>query len=296
MKKSFVLITVVLLLVAFIAGAYALYEVLGSNYTPPVAVQPTEPAGDKDTAPDFTVLDGNGKEVKLSDFFGTPLVVNFWATWCGPCKNELPDFDTMAKEYQDQVEFIMVNMTDGYAETVSSVTAFLATNGYSFPVYFDTKAEAAMAYNANALPTTYFIDADGTIASYHLGMISADTLRQRIEGLLSEPEPTAEPEVPSGTEEEKVGVGVMIAAAVAVVSLCGAAAAAVMGIVNKNRTVKPAGSRTTAGRTRHNVPGTTSSGSGRQGRSVNQPDYRKSNGDRQERRSDDIGIPRTRGK
>ena len=69
MKKSFVLITVVLLLVALIAGAYAMYEVLGSNYTPPVAVQPTEPAGDKDTAPDFTVLDGNGKEVKLSDFF-----------------------------------------------------------------------------------------------------------------------------------------------------------------------------------------------------------------------------------
>ena len=75
------------------------------------------------SAPDFTVYDGDGNAAKLSDFFGKPLVVNFWASWCGPCKNEMPYFDKAAAE-RDDVTILMVNLTDGQRDTVESVKKF----------------------------------------------------------------------------------------------------------------------------------------------------------------------------
>ena len=98
--------------------------------------EPTEPA---DLAPDFTVYDADGNEVKLSDFFGRPIVVNFWATWCSPCKREMPSFERMYEKYGEDVVFLMVNLTDGYQDTVKKASDFVEKNGYTFPVYFDTK-------------------------------------------------------------------------------------------------------------------------------------------------------------
>ena len=91
----------------------------------------------KNTAPDFTVLDKDGNTVRLSEKFGKPIVINFWATWCPPCKQELPDFDKLCKEYGDRVVFMMVNLTDGYRDTVDGTKRFVSGKGYTFPVYFD---------------------------------------------------------------------------------------------------------------------------------------------------------------
>ena len=88
-------------------------ETAAPETDPPVTYDP-----DKNTAPDFTVLDANGKRIRLSDNFGKPIVINFWATWCPPCKRELPDFDKLCKEYGDKVVFMMVNLTDGRRDTV----------------------------------------------------------------------------------------------------------------------------------------------------------------------------------
>ena len=93
-------------------------------------------------APDFTVINNNGDEVKLSDYIGKLVVVNFWATWCGPCASELPAFDNAYEKYKDEVEFLMVNLTDGYSETVDKVKKYVKDNGYTFPVYYDTKYSA----------------------------------------------------------------------------------------------------------------------------------------------------------
>ena len=144
--------------------------------TPPESV--TYPEGD--TAPDFTVLDAEGNEVSLSDFFGTPIVLNFWASWCPPCKAELPDFEAACKKYEGKVTFLMVNMTDGQRETVEVAKDFIASEGYTFPVYFDTKYEASYAYGISSIPTTYFINADGTPEAKATGMISATQLEQGI--------------------------------------------------------------------------------------------------------------------
>ena len=135
-------------------------------------------------APDFEVLDNDGNTVRLSDFRGKPVVLNFWATWCPPCKAELPDFDRSAATYGDEVTFLMVNLTDGGRDTVSGVREFVAANGYTFPVYFDTRYSAANAYRVSSIPKTYFINAEGEVVSYKVGMVSASELEKGIQSLL----------------------------------------------------------------------------------------------------------------
>ena len=137
-------------------------------------------------APDFTVLDGEGKEVRLSDYFGKPIVLNFWASWCPPCKAELPDFEAAWKKYEGKVVFLMVNLTDGQRETVDVAKAFVASQGYTFPLYFDTKYEASYAYGVSSIPQTYFIGTDGDLVARATGMISADQLEQGIGMIYSE--------------------------------------------------------------------------------------------------------------
>ena len=132
-------------------------------------------------APDFTVYDADGNEVSLSDFIGKPTVVNFWASWCGPCQMEMPDFDEMYKELGDEVNFFMVNMTDGSRETVEAAKKFIEDSGYSFPIYFDTDLDAAMTYGVNSLPSTYFIDAEGHAIARGQGAIDAETLKYGID-------------------------------------------------------------------------------------------------------------------
>ena len=138
----------------------------------------TEPA--LTDAPDFTVYDIDGKPVKLSEFEGKPVVLNFWASWCGPCKAEMPDFDETCKNLAGKVEFVMVNITDGTSETVASASGFIADAGYSFPVYYDTDLDAAGTYGISSIPTTFFINAEGKLVAYYTGAMSAATLAQGI--------------------------------------------------------------------------------------------------------------------
>ncbi len=127
-------------------------------------------------APDFTVYDAEGNAVNLSEFFGKPIILNFWASWCGPCQMEMPVFEEAYKTYGEEVQFLMVNSTAGYRETLEAAKAFIEDNGYSFPVYFDTEASAAMAYGVNSLPATYFIDGEGHALARKPGAIDFDTL------------------------------------------------------------------------------------------------------------------------
>ena len=132
-------------------------------------------------APDFTVYDINGNAVKLSDFRGKPVVLNFWSSKCGPCVSEMPGFDKAFSSMGHEVNFVMVNMTDGSWDTVESASVFIENSGYSFPVYYDTELQAAMTYGVYSIPTTYFIDAEGYAVTYWRGAMDMDTLMAGID-------------------------------------------------------------------------------------------------------------------
>lgn len=136
-------------------------------------------------APDFVVFDAEGNRVSLSDFRGKPVVVNFWASWCGPCKMEMPDFEALYQRMGDEIHFLMVNMTDGSQETLETASTFIADSGYTFPVYYDTEFSAAISYGVRSLPTTYFIDANGNAVAQALSAIDEATILRGIDMIRS---------------------------------------------------------------------------------------------------------------
>ena len=194
-KSLWILLAVfaaVLVVAAVLYGTLGEDIQLGGLVTEP-AVQPTEGSEptiaenteetqpQRQPAPDFTVTVREGNAVQLSDFRGKPVILNFWASWCGPCQSEMPDFHEKYLELGDDVHFLMINMTDGARETVESASAFIAKNGYAFPVFYDTKSDAASIYGAYSLPTTFFIDADGYAIAQATGAIDAETLQRGLD-------------------------------------------------------------------------------------------------------------------
>lgn len=188
MNKKLKFVLFFLLFVALIAGSAALYNNLSEKQNVEPPLKTPEEQNDineiKDIAPDFTVYDNNGNEVHLSDFKGKPVVINYWASWCSPCKAELPDFDELYNEFKDDVVFLMINATDGRRETKETADKLISEKGYSFDIYYDTKSNAAYEYGFAYLPTTVFIDKYGIIQYSQSGQITKSKLQKEIDELL----------------------------------------------------------------------------------------------------------------
>ena len=204
MKKNKTFILLAVLLVILIGGAGFFYNKLSSAYktdtlteTSQAAENETESEETEDsqtsseetdsgenaaeTAPDFTMTNASGEEVKLSDFFDKPVVLNFWASWCGPCKSEMPHFEDAYQKYGEDINFVIVNLTDGARETVENASDFIKEQGYTFPLYFDTNTEGAMTYGTYSIPVTYFIGADGVPVAQANGALDAATLQKGLD-------------------------------------------------------------------------------------------------------------------
>lgn len=173
MKKYVKLICLILVFALIIAGAVVLYNKLKGGASGGNVAQ------DVQKAPDFTVEDYNGNHVSLGDFAGKPVVLNIWASWCPPCKAEMPDFEAAYKKYGDEVVFLMVNATGGQ-EMVASAKSFIESSGYTFPVYFDTSYEVSYSYQATSIPKTFFIDKEGNMVAHAPGALSGSALEKGI--------------------------------------------------------------------------------------------------------------------
>ena len=195
-KKTLLILCLVLALV--LVGAGALYNSLAGSVqlgglatTPPETQAPTEIPGEESTepadthptdppasiAPDFTMLDMEGNEVTLASFFGKPIVLNFWASWCGPCKMEMPEIQKFYDKYGQEIHFLLVSVDD----SLDAAKTFISDSGYTFPVYFDTTSVGAYTYGASSIPLTFFIDAQGNLTAYYMGAMSESILQQGVD-------------------------------------------------------------------------------------------------------------------
>ncbi len=121
------------------------------------------------SAPDFALKNMAGETIRLSDFKGKSVLVNFWATWCAPCRAEAPVLQRAAVEYKDKLVIIGVNMTTN--DTPAQVPAFVEEFGLTFPIVLDETGEVSQAYQVIGLPTSIFIDQDGIITDVRLGPV-----------------------------------------------------------------------------------------------------------------------------
>lgn len=183
-KSTYNLIVTVLVLVIVIGGGMLLYRDLQDDVVLDVPGETQDP--NAELAPDFTVQDSSDGVWKLSDFRGKPVVLNFWSSTCPPCMEEMPLFQQFWEKYGSEVEFMIVNLTDGYNDTFASAMEVVTENEYTFPVYFDTAMEGAIAYSIRSMPMTFFIDANGVIVTEYLGMLTEETLEAGIQGILAD--------------------------------------------------------------------------------------------------------------
>ena len=141
-------------------------------------------------APDFTLVDQYGETHTLSDYAGKTVFLNFWATWCGPCKSEMPEIQALYEKYgENQGDLIVLGVANPKTEdapynqdvTQAEVEQFLEDNGYTFPVVMDTTGEIFYYYGITAFPTTFMIGADGNVFGYVPGALTGDIMESIVQ-------------------------------------------------------------------------------------------------------------------
>jgi len=125
-------------------------------------------------APDFELHTGDGQSIKIANLKGRAVVINFWATWCGPCREEMPLFQKYAQEQENRLTFLGVNEQEG----LEQVGQFTRDLGIQFPILFDLDGSVAGRYYVRSFPATFFVDSDGVLRAQHLGQMNEDLLVQ----------------------------------------------------------------------------------------------------------------------
>jgi cytochrome c biogenesis protein CcmG, thiol:disulfide interchange protein DsbE len=133
------------------------------------------------SAPEFALQRVDGATVRLADYKGQPVFVNFWATWCVPCREEMPLMQQVYEQYHDDgLVILAVDME----EDAATVQRWIEQGGFTFTFLLDTDGEVLKRYNVTAAPTSYFVSPDGMIRDLKLGALSRDEMRAKVEKLL----------------------------------------------------------------------------------------------------------------
>lgn len=144
-----------------------------------LAALPTAPEAGA-LAPNFRLRAATGETIELADLRGTPVFINFWASWCFFCLTEMPAIQRVSEEYGDTVVMLGVNISD----TPEDIAAYAANNGIHYPLPMDTERAVMEAYGVRRMPTSIFIDADGVVSSVVYGVIVPDQMRANIDAML----------------------------------------------------------------------------------------------------------------
>ncbi|WP_239616046.1 TlpA family protein disulfide reductase [Cohnella mopanensis] len=139
------------------------------------------------TAPSFSLTGLDGKIYDLKNLRGKPVVLNFWASWCGPCKEEAPSFVKLNKQYGNRLQIVAINLTA--TDSVQSAREFAQNYGFTFPVLFDPDGKTGASYEIRPIPTTLFIDSQGIITDGVLGALTWDDLQTRALALIEPAKP-----------------------------------------------------------------------------------------------------------
>jgi thiol-disulfide isomerase/thioredoxin len=183
-------------LLAAIAGAFLLARSGGDGDarsvdgtalvlpTPVVTARPAVSLGPQDgrapakggPAPDFVLRGLDGHTVQLSDLHGRVVLVNFWATWCRPCRKELPDIQQLAREYPDELVVLTVNVEDN----ADVARAFMEDRGLALTVLLDEDGAVYHQYRLTGMPNSFFVDRDGALAAFQWGYMTQTMMRDRL--------------------------------------------------------------------------------------------------------------------
>ncbi len=165
-------IAIPVIIFAIVIGIYILASPSGSSTM--------AKSGSSVEAPDFTFALLDGKKVSLSDYRGKPVVLNFWASWCPPCREETPVMVKISDKYEEQVQFLGVVQSD----TAESASKFAEEFKMNYPSGLDSTGEISNAYKIAGIPTSFFINGDGTVQASYIGPIEEEILIDYIEDLL----------------------------------------------------------------------------------------------------------------
>ncbi|MFV0411660.1 MAG: TlpA family protein disulfide reductase [Oscillospiraceae bacterium] len=174
-----------LLLAACGQGASAVSSSVSAASSPAAASsQPAVSSQAPIAVPDFTLQANNGEEVSLSDYRGKVVILNFWASWCPPCKEEMPAFQQLQEEYagSEDTVLLMLNQTDGQRETKEKADQYLADNEYTFLNLYDTGEVGGAIFGLTGIPATVIVDTEGNLAGYTLGATTYEKVVQMAEG------------------------------------------------------------------------------------------------------------------
>lgn len=118
---------------------------------------------------DITMRDLEGKAISLSQFKGKVVILNFWATWCPPCREEMPSLDALYQKFKENKDIVMLPVS--IDENADTVREFMKRNNYSMPAYHDPNKDAGSAYGITGVPETFFIDKNGVISEKIIGPV-----------------------------------------------------------------------------------------------------------------------------
>lgn len=179
-KMLKVILPVMLISVLLIAGCSGEPDISGLSRITGYSVDPAQSPQVGEPAPDFEFQDSKEQTTYLSDFSGEVVLVNFWATWCGPCTYEMPFIQQV---YDEWMGTGLVVLAINIGESADTVTSFVEEHGFSFPVLLNTNREVAERYSIEYIPTTFFIDEDGIIQYIEVGAFQS---QEAIESRLSQ--------------------------------------------------------------------------------------------------------------